>query len=96
MASDGSLRLTGANTPESYEAIFMGETTVTLNDKGWNGLTDPNMKRGVKIRLAHVFKKEGQTSMDIMGEIKLLSGQDLADFCTMFCEAGYPTEYVTV
>lgn len=46
--------------------------------------------RGLKLRICDVFKKPGQGSADIMGEIKQLTDKDLEDFRSWFNAAGYP------
>ena len=46
--------------------------------------------RGVKVRLADVYKTPGQKVLDLMNELKQLTEADLADFRAWFEAAGYP------
>lgn len=55
----------------------------------WQSLTDTK-PQACKVRLARIFKRPDQTMMDIMGELKTLTEEDLADFKRWFGEAGYP------
>lgn len=48
--------------------------------------------RSLKLRLVDTFRKPGQSSMDIMGEIKLLTDKDLEDFRGWFIEVGLPVQ----
>lgn len=56
----------------------------------WEGLTDKNKTMGTKVRLAQVYRKDGQTTMGIMTELKELNEADIADFKGWFEAAGFP------
>lgn len=59
-----------------------------LNTSGQECTREP---RGLKLRLADVFKEPGTTASAFMGvELKALTDKDLADFKGWFIEAGYP------
>jgi hypothetical protein len=47
--------------------------------------------KGVKVRLAETFRREGQKMTEIMGEINALSPKDFEDFAGWYNAAGYPT-----
>jgi hypothetical protein len=47
--------------------------------------------KGVKVRLAETFRRDGQKMTEIMGEIKELTDKDFADFAQWYNDAGYPT-----
>lgn len=51
---------------------------------------DRSKSMGVKVRLAQVFRKSGQSTLEIMSELKMLSDKDLADFKGWFEQEGYP------
>lgn len=53
--------------------------------------TDDAKSMGCKVRLAQTFRRPGQTTMDIMGELRALTEADIADFARWFNAAGYPT-----
>lgn len=50
---------------------------------------DRSKSVGVKVRLAQVFRKNGQSTLEIMAELKMLSDKDLADFKGWFEQEGY-------
>lgn len=64
---------------------------VPASNVGWGHLTDATKESGVKVRLAQVFKLEGQRNTEVMAEMRALTDADSADFSRWFNEAGYPT-----
>jgi predicted Zn-dependent peptidase len=53
--------------------------------------TDSSKSIGVRLRLAQTFKLAGQSTSDILGEIKALTPDDVEDLKREFNAAGYPT-----
>lgn len=58
-------------------------------DTGW-GTDLKREPQACKVRLARVFRKHDQSTLEIMNELKALTEQDLADFRQWFTEAGFP------
>ncbi len=67
------------------------QTANTILDTTGNELTNASTPSGVKVRLARVFKRSGQTMVDFNNEVKELTDKDLSDFSEWFTAAGYPT-----
>jgi hypothetical protein len=66
---------------------------ITMTIEQLRTKTPADKTQSVKVRLCHVFKREGQTNVEIMQEVKALTERDFADFAQWFDDAGLPTTY---
>lgn len=65
----------------------MSDTTSDPRNYG----TDASKSVGIRLRLAQTFKRPGQSTSDILTEIKALTPEDIEGLKADFNAAGYPT-----
>jgi hypothetical protein len=56
----------------------------------FNGVPLSREPMGLKVRMAKVFRRTGQTMVELNNEIKMLGPDDLTWFQLRFEECGYP------